>query len=78
MKTEIKDTISLTKTVDKKVVKPGEEATFRIVVHNRGKQTYQNLTLIDNFPLPLPIFLAQMIFEQLIKRRKRLPLRRVL
>ena len=50
VKTEIKDTISLTKTVDKKVVKPGEEATFRIVVHNRGKQTYQNLTLIDNFP----------------------------
>jgi uncharacterized repeat protein (TIGR01451 family) len=49
VKTEIDDKIMLQKTVDKKVVKPGEEVEFRIIVHNRGDMDYENLTITDNF-----------------------------
>ncbi len=50
VKTEIADKITLQKTVQKKVIKAGDEDTFNIIVHNRGKMDYENVVVTDNFP----------------------------
>jgi len=50
VKTEIPDKITLQKTVSKKVLKPGEEGNFNMIIHNRGKTDFNNLVVTDSFP----------------------------